>query len=159
VLYPLNSKGRFNVPFGKYHNPSLYNRDAILSASAVLKGKMIVSVDYLQACEYARDGDFVYLDPPYHPLSATANFTGYTRDSFGIADQKKLSIAFAELDRRGCKVMLSNSATDHVSSLYDGYRTEVVKATRAINSRPSGRGEVSELLVINYCRRFDLGVS
>jgi len=149
-LYRVNAKGEFNVPFGRYKNPSLYDRDNILACSRALQGKIITVGDYRDICKYAREGDFVYLDPPYQPLSTTANFTSYTKDAFGEADQKGLASVFRELDDRGCKVMLSNSATDFVKSLYQGYRIETLKATRAINSKPSGRGAIDEFLIMNY---------
>ena len=84
------------------------------------------------------------------PLSATASFTGYTMESFNESDQKELAFVFRGLDERGCKVMLSNSATDSMKALYGGYRVQRVKANRAINSKAAGRGAIDELLIMNY---------
>lgn len=149
-LWRVNARGEFNVPFGKYKNPSLYNAQNIAAASAALHGKIVTVGDYRDMCQYARRDDFVYLDPPYQPLSPTASFTGYTKESFSESDQKELAYVVKEVDGRGCKVMLSNSATDFVRSLYDGLRIERVRAKRAINSHPSGRGAIDELLILNY---------
>ena len=149
-LYRVNKAGRFNVPFGRNANPSLYDRNRILAASAALKGSVLTVGDYRWTCQFAREDDFVYLDPPYHPPSATANFTGYTRDSFGPEDQKAVAEVFRSLDLRGCKVMLSNSSTRLINSLCDGYRMTLVKAARVINSKVDGRGAIEELLITNY---------
>lgn len=149
-LWRVNTKGEFNVPFGKYKNPTLYDPENIAAAHAVLHGKIVTVGDYSDICTYARENDFVYLDPPYQPLTATASFTGYTMESFNESNQKELAFVFRELDERGCKVMLSNSATDFVESLYDGYRIHRVKAKRAINSKPAGRGTIDEFLIMNY---------
>src|SRR2546427_9449766 len=149
-LYRVNAAGQFNVPFGRNLNPSLYDRTALLAASKALKGSVLTTGDYRWACEYVREGDFVYLDPPYHPPSATANFTGYTRNAFGAEDQKEVAVVFAQLHAKGCKVMLSNSATHLIRSLYSGYRTKSIKAKRVINSKVSGRGAIEELLIMNY---------
>jgi DNA adenine methylase len=151
-LYRVNSKGDFNVPFGKYRNPILYDLDIIQAASASLRGKIIEVGDYRDSCKYARRDDFVYLDPPYQPLSVTASFTGYTKAAFNEKDQLQLRHTFEELDRRGCKVMLSNSAAPFVKELYHEYRIAVLRATRAINSKPSGRGAINEFLITNYNR-------
>ncbi len=98
----------------------------------------------------ARRGDFVYFDPPYHPLSPTANFTSYTAAAFGEPHQRRLADVYRALDRKGCRVMLSNSWTPFVLQLYEGYDRIEVKAARAINSKSAGRGKVSEVVVLNY---------
>ena len=149
-LWRVNAKGEFNVPFGKYKNPTLYDPENIAAASGTLRGKIVTVGDYRDITMYARKEDFVYLDPPYQPLSTTSSFTGYTTESFGESDQKELSVVFRELDQRGCKVLLSNSATDFVWSLYERYRIHRVKAKRAINSQASGRGKIDEYLIMNY---------
>jgi len=92
----------------------------------------------------------VYLDPPYHPVSETARFTQYTAEDFGPEDQERLAGVFRELDRRGCLVMLSNSDTEFIRSLYRGYDVRTVRAKRAINSKAERRGPVSELVIRNY---------
>ena len=149
-LYRVNSKGRFNVPFGRYENPRLYDRKNILACSQALQGKLLTSLDYRKALAYANTDDFVYLDPPYQPVSDTAKFTSYTKNSFGEEDQKHLAAAFTVLDDRGCKVMLSNSATDLVRELYRDHHIETVKASRPISSKVETRGEIDELLIMNY---------
>jgi DNA adenine methylase len=149
-LYRVNSKGAFNVPWGDYKNPSLYDRENILVASALLRRKTILLDDYREVCARARKDDFVYLDPPYHPLSQTSSFTGYTKEDFGERDQIALAEVFGELDSRGCRVMLSNSPTPLVRPLYDKFHVEVLKAKRAINSKGTSRGAIDELLVMNY---------
>ena len=149
-LYRVNSEGKFNVPFGKYRNPSLYDRNNIVAASAVLRGKTLMVADYKEACAEASKGDFIYLDPPYQPLSKTASFTSYTKEAFGEKEQAELASVFKKLDRQKCKVMLSNSSTSLIRSLYDGYHIVSMKAMRAINCKPSGRKAIEELLIMNY---------
>lgn len=149
-LYRVNAEGRFNVPFGRYKNPMLYDEANLLAVSQTLQGKLLMAADYQRTVGYARAGDFVYLDPPYQPLSKTANFTSYTSGSFTESNQKELASAFSELDERGCKVLLSNSATSYVKEIYDGYEFVSVKATRAISSKAETRGEIEELLILNY---------
>jgi DNA adenine methylase len=105
--------------------------------------------DFERSLEVAGPGDLVYLDPPYHPLSDTANFTSYTSTDFGQEDQQRLAQVFHELDRRGSFLMLSNSSTGFIRELYDGYEQIPVQATRAINSKASHRGPIPELLVMN----------
>jgi DNA adenine methylase len=149
-LFRVNAKGEFNVPFGKNKNPALYDRENIMLASKALKGKIITINDYKEITKYAHKNDFIYLDPPYDPLSATAKFTGYTKESFVDSDQAELALTFRDLSNRGCRVMLSNSATDSVLSLYNGYHKEKIKARRFINCKKGGRGTIDELLIINY---------
>ncbi|HJK95810.1 MAG TPA: DNA adenine methylase, partial [Polyangiaceae bacterium LLY-WYZ-14_1] len=95
-------------------------------------------------------GDFVYFDPPYHPVSETSRFTDYAAGGFGPADQTRLRDVFRALDRRGCRLMLSNSDTPFIRDLYRGYRLDLVAAPRAINSDRTRRGPVTELVVRNY---------
>lgn len=149
-LYRVNSKGEFNVPFGRYRNPALYVEANIRAASSALKGVELLAVDFREACKLPRRGDFVYIDPPYQPLSKTAAFTDYTREGFGEQDQRDLAEAFRRLDRRGCKVMLSNSATPMLRDLYREFESVTLKAKRAINCKGTDRGAIDELLVMNY---------
>ena len=149
-LYRVNSEGKFNVPWGGYKNPTLYDRENILAASALLRGKKVVLANYRNVCARAKLGDFVYLDPPYHPLSETSRFTSYTKEDFGNRDQRQLAETYRRLDKRGVLVMLSNSATPLIRSLYSEFRSETLKAKRAINSKGTGRGAIDELLVMNY---------
>lgn len=149
-LYRVNSKGQFNVPFGRYSNPSLYDRDNILADSETLQGKILIHDDYRRVCRRARGHDFVYLDPPYHPLSATSSFTGYTKDSFDEDDQVRLAATFRAMDARGCRVMLSNSSTPLIRELYEGFTIITLRAARAISCKGNGRGKIEEVLVMNY---------
>jgi DNA adenine methylase len=148
-LYRVNRRGQFNVPFGRYRNPTICDADNLRAASRALRGVTLLVGDFSRCLDLVETGDFVYLDPPYHPLSDTANFTSYTLESFGEEDQRRLADLFRELDHRGCQVRLSNSYTDLVRQLYDGYEQIQVRAIRAISSKGSERGAIPELLVTN----------
>ena len=102
--------------------------------------------------EFAEEGDFVYFDPPYFPLSSTSNFTSYTKDAFGKGEQEKLYATFEKLDKRGCFLMLSNSASNFIRNLYKKYKKTmyVVSARRAINSNAHKRSPIKELVILNY---------
>lgn len=152
-LYRVNSRGQFNVPFGRYLNPRICDADNLHAVSTTLQGVELILSPFEKVLKRARKGDFVYLDPPYQPVSATANFTGYTAGAFGLDDQEKLAGVFRELSRRGCLVMLSNSESPSIRQLYAGFRIEQVHASRAINCRADRRGRVTELLVLNYDQR------
>lgn len=149
-LYRVNSKGQFNVPFGKYKNPTICDAPNLRAVSRALQGVTIRHGSFELCLEHAAAGDFVYLDPPYHPLSETASFTSYTKDAFGPADQERLREVFGALDERGCKVLLSNSYCDFILDLYADYAIEPVLAKRAINSNAAKRGAIKEVLVRNY---------
>jgi DNA adenine methylase len=149
-LYRVNAKGKFNVPWGGYRNPRLYDRLNLVHASRLLRGKKILLADYRRALATANLGDFVYLDPPYHPLSETSRFTSYTKEDFGEQDQRNLAETCRRLDKRGVLFALSNSPTPLVLSLYEGFRLERLRAKRAISSKGTGRGPIDELLVMNY---------
>ena len=149
-LWRVNSRGHFNVPMGRYVNPGIANADRLRAASRALQGVELAISGFETVTEKASSGDFVYFDPPYHPLSKTASFTSYARDDFGEDDQRKLARVFAALDRRGCRVMLSNSDTPFVRELYHGFRIETVTARRAINSAKGKRGAITEVVVLNY---------
>jgi len=149
-LYRVNSLGHFNVPFGSYKNPMICDEANLRAVSKALQGVELRSEDFERCVEWVRPGDFVYLDPPYHPLSETSSFTSYTKDDFGEADQARLAKVFRQLAQSGCWVMLSNSHTSHIRELYDGYRQEIVTAVRAINCRGDRRGGIPELVILNY---------
>ncbi len=149
-LYRVNSKGQFNVPFGKYKNPKILDVDNLLAVSEKLSRVEIMHSSFEQVLKTARKGDFVYFDPPYVPLNNTANFTSYTQHCFGLREQELLAETFAELDKRGCYVMISNSDTKIVRDLYRNFHLHLVKATRAINCRADKRGQISEIVVTNY---------
>jgi len=156
-LFRVNSQGQFNVPFGNYRNPRIANPAVIQAVSAYLNQAeiSIISADFSLAVESAREGDFVYFDPPYDPLSSTASFTGYSLGSFDRTKQTQLKELCDALTERGCRVLISNSATDFIRSLYSGrdYQVQEVSATRAINSVGSLRGKISELLILNTALR------
>ena len=149
-LYRVNRSGQFNVPFGSYKNPRTCDEDNLHAASAAFQHAKLHCGPFKELLKQARRGDFVYLDPPYQPLSATANFTSYTSRCFGSRDQEELAQAFAELTKRGCHVMLSNSDNELIHELYGDYNIKTVYATRAINCKGDRRGRISELLVMNY---------
>lgn len=152
-LYRVNRRGAFNVPFGRYDNPNICDGQNLRAVSRALQGVTLLTGDFTRCLETAVPGDFVYLDPPYDPLSGTANFTSYTSTSFGAQDQRRLADLFRELDRRGCQVMLSNSSTEFIRQLYNGFEQVEVQAIRAISSKGNARGAIPELLVMNYSRR------
>ncbi|HHU87510.1 MAG TPA: DNA adenine methylase [Peptococcaceae bacterium] len=149
-LWRVNSKGIHNVPYGRYKNKKLVHEQDLFLVSARLKKTRILCGDFSLALEETEPGMFVYLDPPYHPLSETARFTSYTSDSFGEEEQRRLARAFQNLDQRGCRVMLSNSDTPFIRELYRGYNIVEVKARRAINCKGEGRGLLTELVIRNY---------
>jgi DNA adenine methylase len=153
-LFRVNAAGRFNVPHGRYRNPRIHDGALLAACSRALQRAELRAGDFAAVCDEARPGEFVYLDPPYHPLSATASFTAYTSGDFGPADQIRLRDAFESLTRRGVAAMLSNSGHGFIRDLYagGGYRVKTVPMSRAINSRGSGRAPVDELLIDNFER-------
>ncbi|MDA7941554.1 MAG: Dam family site-specific DNA-(adenine-N6)-methyltransferase [Nitrosopumilus sp.] len=150
-LYRVNSRGRFNVPLGRYANPAIVNEGNLRAVSAALRaGQVDIRCrDFGAAIKDARPGDLVYLDPPYQPVDGTG-FTSYTSRDFGMDDLGRLAEACRELDGRGCLVMLSNSDSREVSRLFPGWRIRRVRARRAINSDSGGRSGHRELLIRNY---------
>jgi DNA adenine methylase len=148
-LWRVNRSGRFNVPFGRYRNPTFHDPALLIRASQALHAVQLVRAPFEIALERTSPGDFVYLDPPYDPLSETASFTSYTPDSFGWEDQKRLASACATLDRRGVRFLLSNSATPRIRDLYRRFEQRLVRAPRHISCKGEGRGRVQELLVFN----------
>lgn len=153
-LYRVNQKGQFNVPYGKYENPNIVDVENIYNVSAALQKTRITNGSYKQVLRYAKKGDFVYFDPPYYPVSKTANFTSYTKDAFMEKEQEELRDIFIDLHNRGCFVMLSNSDTPFIRDLYsnicDSIKIHTVHAGRAINSKASKRGKITEVVVTNY---------
>ncbi|MCM3033670.1 DNA adenine methylase [Niallia sp. MER 6] len=151
-LFRVNSQGQFNVPFGKYKNPQIVNEIVLRAVNHYLSNNevTILNGDYETAVANATKGDFVYFDPPYDPVSDTSSFTGYSLDGFNRDAQIRLRDVFVELDKRGCKVLLSNSATDFIKDIYSDFNIEIVSASRNINSVASKRGKIDEVLVMNY---------
>jgi len=153
-LFRVNSQGQFNVPFGKYANPVIVDEIVIRAVSRYFnEARVEVSnEDFEVALSGAGRGDFVYLDPPYDPLSDTSSFTGYNLNSFGRNEQQRLQRVCDDLTGRGCKLLLSNSATDFIRDLYSDtsrYTIVEVEANRNINSVGTSRGKISELLIFN----------
>ena len=154
-LYRVNKNGSFNVPIGRYKNPLICDTDNLRKMSMVLRqsGSYLGVSDYKKILvEKADKGDFIYLDPPFYPISNTANFTSYTNNGFTFEDQKELAIIFKELTKRRCKVLLSNSNTDEIRRLYSDFShlTEAAIVNRSINSIGSKRIGHNELLIRNY---------
>ena len=147
-LYRVNSKGRHNVPFGRYSNPTICDEPALRAASAALQGVDIQREDFAAVAERAVAGDFVYFDPPYVPLTASSNFTAYTADGFTSNDQVRLRDLALQLKGRGVRVLLSNSSSPAVEALYaEGFEVWRVPANRGINSKADARGAVDELII------------
>lgn len=148
-LYRQNSKGDFNVPFGKrLACPQLYDRDNILRASLHLKSTEIQSVDFEGILNSAGKGDFVYCDPPYEPLSQTSSFNAYKGNGFSQDDQRRLRDAAARAAAQGAFVAISNSTADFIMLLYKDWDLRGLFARRAINSKGSGRGAIPEVLIV-----------
>lgn len=152
-LYRVNRSGRFNVPFGRYVNPGFRHPDSLdnLRACArALRGVKLAVRDFADVARHARAGDFVYFDPPYVPVSQTADFTSYIPGGFGQPDQERLAAVFADLAGAGVNVMLSNSDTPAVRALYARFRIDRVLAARSINSKVTKRGKVGEVVVRSW---------
>lgn len=148
-LYRQNSKGQFNVPFGKRKScPALYNKNNLLKASNRLSKANIHNEDFETIIERAQAGDFVYCDPPYHPLSASSSFNAYQAGGFSELEQIRLKEACERAAKRGAMVAISNSTAPFILNIYEEHTCERVIAKRAINSNGSSRGEINELLVI-----------
>ena len=153
-LYRVNSKGKFNVPLGRYTNPNIVNEENIRSVSQVLQSRKvsIKCLDFETVLDDAKKDDLVYFDPPYQPVSNTANFTSYTHKSFTYDDLKRLAKLCLKLDSKGCKVMLSNSNSQDVVEMFaeKQWRLKKIKANRSINSNSKKRTGHFELLIKNY---------
>jgi DNA adenine methylase len=149
-LHRVNRRGEFNVPAGRYKNPRILDAELLRSASRALQHAELRLGSFEHLLSSAKPGDFVYFDPPYEPMSSTASFTAYAQDGFRREDQMRLRDVFAALDKRGCKLMLSNSDVPFVRDLYRAFKLDTVLAPRAINRDATKRGPVSELLVRNY---------
>ncbi|OGC12251.1 hypothetical protein A3K48_07315 [candidate division WOR-1 bacterium RIFOXYA12_FULL_52_29] len=152
-LWRVNKQNQFNTPFGGYKNPKIVNVSALKQASRYLQHVKIFYGDYYKILQkYARKDDFVYLDPPYYPISKYSDFKRYTKEGFDIIQQKRLAHLFKILDARGCKLLLSNSSAECIANLYSEYTVITVRAKRLINSDHNKRGFVKEILVNNYER-------
>ncbi len=152
-LYRVNKSGQFNVPFGRYSNPIICDEDNLRRVSDALRDTIITHQDYKNVLKTAQNGDFIYFDPPYYPISATSSFTSYTAEGFLEKEQAELRDTFVRLHERGCFVMLSNSDTPLINKLYSGLNgitINKITAGRAINSKGTGRGKITEVLITNY---------
>lgn len=151
-LYRVNSAGQFNSPYGKYKNPNIVNETVIRAMSKYFNENNIVikNEDFKEALKGLRRGAFVYLDPPYMPISSSSSFTGYTENGFNEDKQRELKELCDKLDKKGIKFLQSNSDCEFIRELYSGYRIKTIKAKRAINSKGNSRGEINEVLIYNY---------
>ena len=148
-LYRVNSRNIFNVPFGTYQNPNICDEENLKACSEALRGAEIDFRGFESVADRAREGDFVYFDPPYAPLNSTSNFTDYTSKGFGEAEQQQLRDVALHLKKKGVFVLLSNSSAPLVRALYKrpAFKLIPVSARRSVNSNPDGRGLVQELLI------------
>ena len=158
-LYRVNRRGQFNVPFGKYANPTICNAKLLRADSQLLQSAQVVisQGDYAQTVQHIDGLTFVYLDPPYRPLDATSSFTAYSKGDFNDDDQRALAAFCHQLSERGCFWMESNADCSaknpndtFFEDLYADYKIERVYASRFINANPEKRGKLTELLIKNY---------
>jgi DNA adenine methylase len=161
-LYRVNSKGLFNVPFGKYPHPTICDEDTLLADSELLQNVEILTGDFEQTLDYAAENSFFYFDPPYKPLSPTSNFNSYAREAFNDAEQVRLKLFCDKLNARGYLWILSNSdvksndpQNNFFDKLYSSYQIERVWASRAVNANPEKRGKLTELLIKNYGHNYN----
>jgi DNA adenine methylase len=152
-LYRVNSKNKFNVPFGKYSNPNICDEENLRAVSKALNNceAKIECSDFRKVAEQAQAGDFIYFDPPYQPVNSTSNFTSYTKDGFSFADQKDLADLALKLHKMHCHVLVSNSDVPEIKRLYnrDCFKIRQVSANRFINSKASLRTGHTELIISN----------
>lgn len=152
-LYRVNKKGQFNTPFGKYSNPTICKENDLKDVSSYFNDNdiSIMSGDFAQCVKDAQEGDFVYLDPPYVPLSKTSSFTSYTKEGFEDCDQKRIKSIIDDLSNNGVYVLMSNSSSPDVFDLYSSdYSVETVKVARKVNSKAHKRNKIDEFLIKNY---------
>lgn len=156
-LYRVNKSGKFNVPFGKYKNPTICDSRNLRNLSILFKNTIFKYGDYKESESLIDENTFVYFDPPYRPLSVTSGFTSYTKEDFNDENQKELAKYYNKLNVKNAKLMLSNSNPknidendDFFENIYKGFNINEVSAKRMINSNAKGRGEISELLITNY---------
>ena len=153
-LYRVNRKGKFNVPLGKYTNPNIVNEENLRAVSSILDSNRVLVQcrDFEAVLGDAKKGDFIYFDPPYQPISQTANFTSYTNKDFTYDDLSRLAKLCTDLDAKGCKVLLSNSDSAEVVDMFvkKPWKINKIRATRSINSNSKKRTGHFELLIKNY---------
>lgn len=149
-LYRVNANGQNNVPYGRYKNPCIADTDNIKACSSFLQNIEILNGDFELIRPMLDENSFVYLDPPYAPLSATSSFTGYTDQGFDDSMQLRLKSFCDYINEIGAKFMLSNSSAPLIYDLYDNYKVDEVLANRAVNCKANGRGKITELIIKNY---------
>ncbi|WP_019505406.1 DNA adenine methylase [Pleurocapsa sp. PCC 7319] len=149
-LYRVNSKGQYNVPFGRYKNPKIVDIENLRACSLALKDIEILTDSFLSIESKITKGDFVYFDPPYIPLNTTSSFTGYSSQGFDTETQIALRDLCLRLNKKGVRFMLSNSAAPLVFDLYSEFQIELVDMPRSINSKGDKRGKIKEVLITNY---------
>lgn len=156
-LYRVNKNGKFNVPCGKYKNPTICDSNNLRNLSKLLKNVVFTYGDYKESEKLVDENTFVYFDPPYRPLSVTSGFTSYTKEDFNDENQKELAEYYNKLNLKNAKLMLSNSNPKNTNEndnffekIYKGFNINEVSAKRMINANAKGRGEISELLITNY---------
>jgi len=149
-LYRENSRGEFNVPFGQKAKFPSFSEGEFLMASEILSDASIKLSDFEETVSTTTRGDFVYFDPPYVPVSATSSFTSYSSEGFGLEAQSRLASTMLELKKKGVRAMTSNSFTDLTKEIYGGLRQEIILAPRMVSASAAGRGEIKELLIMNY---------
>ena len=146
-LYRVNKKNKFNAPIGSYKDPNICDEETLRCASSALQNVRIIHKFFDHMRHEAREGDFVYFDPPYVPVSVTSNFTSYTNQGFGALEQTILRDLASDLKVRNINVMLSNSDHPYVNELYQDFDIQNIKVGRAINSKGSKRGKVGEVVI------------
>lgn len=146
-LYRVNKSNQNNVPMGSYKNPNICDEIVIINASKALQNTIILNTSYKDVLKYAKKDDLVYFDPPYYPLTNTANFTSYSEFDFLEKEQKELFEVFNELSNKSCHVLHSNSCTDFIKNLYKDFQIEEIQANRFINSKANDRGKILEVLI------------
>jgi DNA adenine methylase len=151
-LYRVNSKGEFNTPMGRYKNPKIVDEANLRACSKALQKVQIITGSFLEVEEKITSSDFVYFDPPYAPLNATSNFTGYSQDGFDQKMQLSLRDLCDRLNAQGVRFIVSNSSAPLILDLYSNYKIEFVYANRAINSQGDKRGKITEAIITNYYR-------
>jgi DNA adenine methylase len=151
-LFRVNRAGEFNAPFGFYKNPNIINEPVLRAVSEYLNAGQIsiYNSDYSNILRDLKKSSFVYLDPPYDPVSDTSSFTGYDKGGFDKEQQERLKEECDKLNKKGIRFLLSNSSTDFIRDLYREYNVKTIQAKRILNSNAEKRGEVDEILVRNY---------
>lgn len=158
-LYRENRRGQFNVPIGKYKNPTICDEENLIELSKLIKNVTFINGDYRESYKYIEENTFIYFDPPYRPINKTSSFTSYSKEDFNDENQKELGEYFRKINdnNSNVKLMLSNSnpknnneKDDFFEQIYNGFKINEIKANRMINSNKEKRGKISELLIINY---------